>query len=70
MNSQKPRWLKEKEVAEMTSRSVFTLRNERGKGVGIPYYKIGSSIYYRLDDVVNFMESNKVVPRNSSLCLA
>jgi len=55
-----PRWLTEKEVAEMTSRSVFTLRNERCKGAGIPYVKIGSSIRYRLEDIVNFMNQHKV----------
>lgn len=54
-------YLKETEVAEITSLSVVTLRNHRSLGKGIPYYKIGSAVRYRLNDVVSFMERHRVV---------
>lgn len=57
-----PQWITEKEVSQMTGRAKQTLRNDRCKGKGIPYSKIGASIRYRLDDVVGFMEARKVTP--------
>jgi len=57
-----PRYLTEKEVAEMTGLSLSTLRNSRFQGRGLPYIKIGRSVRYSLDDVVAYMESRKVVP--------
>ena len=57
------RYLREQEVAEITGRAVPTLRNERHRGEGIPYIKIGRSVRYSEDDVVKFMESRKVTPR-------
>ena len=57
-----PRYLTEKEVAAMTGLSLSTLRNSRFLGRGIPYVKIGRSVRYSLDDVVDYMESRKVIP--------
>ena len=54
------KYLNEKEVSEMTGRSLSTLRNERSLGFGIPYSKIGRSVRYSLTDVVKFMEAHKV----------
>ncbi|MFC1551791.1 helix-turn-helix transcriptional regulator [Candidatus Latescibacterota bacterium] len=59
MNEQ-VKYIKEKEVAEITGRALSTLRNERFLGKGIPYIKIGKSVRYKIDDVINFMESNRV----------
>ena len=36
------------------------LRNERFIGKGIPYIKVGRSVRYNLDDVIDFMESRKI----------
>ena len=58
------KWITEKEVAEMTGRAVQTLRNDRCKCKGIPYSKIGASIRYKVDDVVEFMNACRVVPVN------
>lgn len=57
-----PKWIMEKEVSEIVGRAPQTLRNDRHKCRGIPYTKIGSSIRYKLSDVLDFMESHKVVP--------
>ena len=59
MNSQ-IKYITEKEVSEITGRALSTLRNERFLGKGIPYFKIGKSVRYRLDDVIEFMESKRV----------
>jgi hypothetical protein len=54
------KYLNEKQVSEMTCRSLSTLRNERSLGLGIPYSKVGRSVRYSLTDVVEFMEAHKV----------
>lgn len=56
-------FLTEKETAKITGRGLSTLRNERSKGVGIPYCKISRSIRYQLKDVMEWMEARKVITR-------
>lgn len=53
-------YLTEEEVSKMTRRAVSTLRNERVKGVGIPFYKVGRSVRYAHGDVFAFMSARKV----------
>ena len=57
-------YLTEKEVAQLTRRALQTLRNERCKGKGIPWVKLGaskrSSVRYALEDVLGYMDSQKV----------
>ena len=55
-----PKYITENEVAELTSLSVQRLRNDRFQQKGIPYVKIGRSVRYDLEDVINFMESRKI----------
>jgi len=56
-----PQYIDEREVARITGFALSTLRNNRFKGVGIPYSRImGRSIRYRLQDVLDFMESHRV----------
>jgi predicted DNA-binding transcriptional regulator AlpA len=59
------KYLNEKQVAEMTGRSLSTLRNERSFGRGIPYSKVGRSVRYSLADVVKFMEGCKIETTDS-----
>ncbi len=59
MNNQ-IKYISEKEVSEITSRALSTLRNERFLGKGIPYSKIGKSVRYRLDDVIEYMEARRI----------
>lgn len=54
------KYVTENEVADLTSLSVQRLRNDRFQQKGIPYVKIGRSVRYNLEDVVNFMESRKI----------
>lgn len=55
-------WVDEKRVAELTGIAVQTLRNWRFQRIGPPYSKIGKGrmVRYRLDEVINFMERNKI----------
>jgi hypothetical protein len=50
------------EVERITGRKLQTLANERYRGCGIPYYKVGGSIRYKLADVISFMERHRVDP--------
>ena len=59
-----PQWISEKEVSKITGRATQTLRNDRVKRQGIPYSKIHRSVRYRMDDVIDFMESRRIVPEN------
>ncbi|MBE6442107.1 MAG: helix-turn-helix domain-containing protein [Desulfovibrio desulfuricans] len=58
-----PRWLSETEVSEITGISLSTLRKHRLSNIGIPYYKIGRSVRYKIADVLCFMETKRVAPR-------
>lgn len=60
MKTDIPRYVNEKEVSRITGRAVQTLRNERFRGQGIPYVKVGRAVRYRLSDVIDFMEARKV----------
>lgn len=55
-----PKYLTETEVAEITRQSVHTLRQNRCKGIGIPYIKNGRSVIYREDDVTSCLEALRV----------
>lgn len=56
------RYLNEHEVARITGRSVYTLRNDRSLHRGFPYVKISGSVRYSLRDVMDWIEARKVVP--------
>jgi len=56
------RYLIPAEVAKITNRQLQTLANDRYLGKGIPYYKVGRSIRYKLSDVLAFMEQYRVEP--------
>lgn len=52
-------------VAELTGFSRGTLQNQRWRGVGIPYYRLGRrAIRYKLQDVMDFLEKYRVEPQN------
>ena len=57
-----PRYLNEQQVSKITGRALQTLRNDRFCSKGLPYVKFGRSVRYSLADVVEFMESRKIVP--------
>jgi len=47
-------------VSQITGRALSTLRGDRHKGCGIPYYKMGKSVRYRLSDVYAYMEDRRI----------
>ena len=51
--------LTEPQLAERHQRSVKTLRNERLKGGGVPFLKIGRHVRYRMVDVLAFEASHR-----------
>ena len=55
-------YLTEREVAQLTGRSLSTLRNERHLCKGFSYVKIGRSVRYPKADVIAFMEARKIEP--------
>ncbi len=61
-----PKYLNEKQVSSITGRALQTLRNDRFAGHGIPYTKFSRSVRYSLTDVVQFMESRKIIPINEA----
>jgi len=60
MIEEQKRYINEKEVTIITGRATQTLRNDRSNRRGIPYVKLGRSIRYSIEDVLNFMESKKI----------
>jgi hypothetical protein len=57
-----PRYVDEKTAAEMLSLSRQTLSNFRWQRRGPAYSKIGTTIRYRMDDLIQFMEAGRVEP--------
>jgi predicted DNA-binding transcriptional regulator AlpA len=60
MRETQQRYIDEKEVARITGRGLQTRRNDRHRGRGLPYIKMGRSVRYSLEDVIRFMESRKI----------
>ena len=54
------KYLNEKELSEMTGRALQTLRNDRSKGRGFPYLKLGKKILYNEEVVISIMEKCNV----------
>lgn len=55
-----PTLLTTKEVAERAKLDERTLVNWRIGRQNLPFYKIGSRVFYAADDVAQFLESRKV----------
>lgn len=53
-------WITEEDVAVITSIGLPTLRNNRNKKKGIPYYKVSKSVRYKQSDVLEYMEARKI----------
>ena len=48
--------LRETEVAEIMGKAIQTLRNDRFKGRGLNYIKLGRSVRYDPEDVKAYIE--------------
>ena len=54
-------YLTERQVARITGFSLSVLRNHRHKKMGMPWLRVFSrSVRYRLGDVLEYMEQNKM----------
>jgi predicted DNA-binding transcriptional regulator AlpA len=59
-SSESPRYLNEQQVAAITGISRSSLQQNRWKGKGIAYSKIGRSIRYLQQDVLEFMARQRI----------
>jgi len=59
------KFLNEVQVSEMTGKAIQTLRNERHRGRGIAYYKVGRSVRYLITDVQKYMEVCRIETADS-----
>lgn len=50
----------EKIVSELVGRAVQTLRNDRFRGLGFPYVRVGKSIRYDLEEIEKIIQSQRV----------
>lgn len=53
-------FINEKELSEIVGVSLSTLRMNRVFNKGFPYYKLGKSVRYKLSEVNDYIEKNKV----------
>jgi hypothetical protein len=58
-------YINEYEVSKITGRAVQTLRNDRHKRRGIPYYKLGRSVRYLAEEVYSFVERHRIEHANN-----
>ena len=58
------KYVDEKVVSQVTGFALSTLRNYRFANQGPPYCKIGRAVRYRLDEVYQWMENQKVKTEN------
>jgi len=56
------KYLNDKEVSEITGICVQTLRNDRIKDQGFPYIKFRRRVLYDKEDIIKFLEENKIRP--------
>ena len=52
----------EKEISQITGLSVKRLQLDRHRRQGLPYHKLGRSIRYKLDEVLERLDMNKIEP--------
>jgi hypothetical protein len=62
MGMKKVQLLTGKQVAEILSIPVGTLRYWRNVGIGPVWHKLEGSIRYDLDDVLRYVEKNRRIP--------
>lgn len=55
-----PVYISEKDVSILTGFALSTLRNARFNRKGIPYHKIGRSCKYKINEVLDYMDSHKI----------
>jgi hypothetical protein len=61
------RFFTEHEISALIGRAVQSLRNDRSSGIGLPYYKVGRSVRYRLSDVMAWMDTQRIEPGQAAI---
>ncbi|MFA7012301.1 MAG: helix-turn-helix domain-containing protein [Desulfobacterales bacterium] len=57
------RFIDEKETAKLLNVSIFTLRGQRHARRGLPFYKFGRSVRYKMSDILEHMSGLRVETR-------
>ncbi len=60
MKNEKKEWLNPREASKEFGFSVSTMAKWRMDNLNIPFSKMGKYIKYKRDDIIQFIESNKV----------
>ena len=60
IDEQVPQLIDEKKLAKIIDKSLQTIRNDRCQKKGIPYFKLGRSVKYSLDDVKNYIAKSRI----------
>jgi hypothetical protein len=62
----KPEWLSPSEAAEFLGMSVPWINQARqsGRPYGPPYHKLGGKILYLKDDLLQYLDRQKVTPED------
>lgn len=58
----KPLYVSDKRISEIFDIPLPTLRNQRHRGVGLPYVKHGKLVRYSIADVIAYLEARKIKP--------
>ncbi len=53
-----PQLLTEQELADMFNVSIHKVRNDRRRGGGVPFVRIGGAVRYHPDTIEAFLEAN------------
>lgn len=64
MQTDGQKWVDEKKASAVIGRALPTLRNDRHHGRGVPYYKVGKSVRYKLQDLFDYMEARRITTCN------
>lgn len=60
---ERERFLDENGTAEMLKISIHTLRGNRHNRRGLPFYKLGRSVRYKMSDILEHMSGLRVETR-------
>jgi hypothetical protein len=55
----------EAEVAKLRGIQISRLRNERSRGEGPPFTKIGNAIFYPISELRDYMKKKTVTPQRA-----
>ena len=62
MNNRKAQFLTKREVAEYLGLSIYTIDAWVSERREIPFIKMGRRVMFDMNDVINWIEKNKVQP--------